>query len=207
MLLAGSACLPFAVSQTPYHILPGEADADGCMPTKAARICLGAATDHCYAPPSTKDYIFGLEPKAAPAGNIDGKELILFTAMFSGCGSGTLSDFSLLTVRSGQFVNLLPPVRLSNQSEYKLWNLPRYSNHPMLVTADFIWNFDAGETHLAAHRYAIHAYIFDRKSGQYRDAVHYETKKKYPGFDNVDEIRVLGSERPTILAKLQKTFP
>jgi hypothetical protein len=77
------------------------------MPATAARICLGTAeTEHCFAPPNSKGYIFGLEPKATPVGKIDGNELTLFTATFYGCGSGTLTDFSLLTVRNGEFVNL-----------------------------------------------------------------------------------------------------
>lgn len=191
-----------APSQAQYHLLPGKAGAGGCFPTTPARICLGASgTAHCYAPPSTKDYIFGLEPKARNIGRFGGLELALFTAMFYGCGSGTLTDFSLLTVRSDEFVDLLPPVRLTNVSEYKIWNLPRLSALPILVTADFIWDFEAGETHFSHHRYTVDAHVFDPKSRQYLKRVHYDTERKYSGGD-VDPIRTLEAEKTAILGKL-----
>jgi hypothetical protein len=198
------------------RVFEGKHDTEmGCMPTTPARICLGAAgTAHCYAPPSDKDFIFGLEPKATPVGQLDGHELTLFTAVFSGCGSGILTHFSLLTVRDGELVNLLPKVELTNQSEYKFWSLPEFSNLPVLITADFIWDFEAmqrqnytEETHFAHHRYTISLYIFDQKSRQYLQKVQYETKKKYPGLDDADEIQVLDTERPTILAKLRQEHP
>jgi len=203
-------CIASCCAQT--RVFEGKYDTEmGCMPTTPARICLGTAgTTHCYAPPSDKDYIFGLEPKATSVGQLDGHELTLFTAVFSGCGSGTLTHFSLLTVRDGEFINLLPKVELTNQSEYKLWSLPQFSSLPVLVTADFIWDFEAmqksyytRETHFAPHRYRVDAYVYDAKSGQYIQKVHYETTKKYPGLDDADEIQVLDTERPTILARMR----
>lgn len=142
-----------------YHLIPGKIDESmGCDPKTPARICLGSGSAHCYAPESTKDYTFGMEPAAITVGKLDGPPLILFSADFSGCGSGTLTDYSLLTVRAGEFVNLLPKVRLTNQSEFKFWSLPQISRLPVLATADFIWDFDAlnksngqEETHFAAH--------------------------------------------------------
>ena len=142
--------------QGQYRVLPGKTDPGDfkdCFPKTPARICLEAAGEaHCYSPPNDKfdppsneAYIFGLEPKAKAVGRLDGKELTLFTAMFSGCGSGTLTYFSLLAVRDSEFVNLLPKVELTNQSEYKLWSLPHYSSLPVLVTADFIWDYKAME--------------------------------------------------------------
>jgi hypothetical protein len=141
-----------------YRLMPVETGSDfpDCFPKTPARFCLGSSgTEHCFAPASTKDYIFGLEPKATPVGRFDGHELTLFSAMFSGCGSGTLTDFSLLSVHDGEIVNLLPTIRLTDQSEFKLWNMARISKLPVLVTADFIWDFKAGETHFGRHHYAI----------------------------------------------------
>lgn len=201
VLFAG-VCI--ASCQGQYRILPGEADKDACNPTSPARICLGTVgTAHCYSPPSDKDYIFGLEPKAKAVGRLNDHELTLFTAMFSGCGSGTLTKFALLTVEMGELVNLLPEVELSNQSEYTFWSLPQLSSLPVLATADFIWDFDAGETHFAHHRFGIEAFVFDTKSGRYVQRASYETRKKYPGLDDADEIKVLGLERATIVAKLR----
>jgi len=219
-LMVMDACLATCYAQ--YRVLPGKADSDGCMPTTPARVCLGATGEaHCYAPPNDKhgssekeEYTFGLEPKAKAVGRFNAQELTLFTAMFSGCGSGTLTHLSLLTVRDGQFANLLPKVELTEQSEYKFWSFPQVSSLPILVTADFIWDFDSmkksnysEETHFARHRYTISLYMFDSKSSQYVQAARYETTKKYPGLDDVDEIHVLDAERPAILAKLRRSVP
>jgi hypothetical protein len=199
--LGGAAC------QGQYRLLKGETEAGefaDCSPKTPARICQGATgTEHCYAPTSDKDYIFGLDPKAIAAGQLDGRELTLFSATFSGCGSGALTHYSLLTARDGEFVNLLPKVELTNQSEYKLWNLPRFSNAPILATANFIWNFKAQETHFAHHRYTISVYVFDQEVGRYVQMLQYDTTKKYPGLDDTDEVEVLKPELPTILARLR----
>jgi hypothetical protein len=206
------------VSQGQYHVLPGKTDPgdfEDCLPKTPARICQGATgTAHCYEPPSDKDYIFGLQPKATPVGQLDGNELTLFSAMFSGCGSGTLTGFSLLTIRNGEFVNLLPKVELTNQSEYKLWSLPQFSSLPVLVTADYIWDAETmqksnykKETHFASHRYRVEAFVFDANSHRYLQKAHYETTKKYPGLDDVDEIKVLDAEKTVILAKLRQNPP
>ncbi len=189
-----------------YRIVPGDSDADGCAGNRPARICEGASDSaHCYSPMKEKDYVFGLEPKSERVGNLEGEPLTLFTAMSSGCGSGTLTDFSLLAIRDGEFVNLLPAVRLTNQSEYKFWNLPQVSKLPVLVTADFVWDFKAKETHFAAHRYRIAAYVFDSGASRYSPRVSYVTKKKYSGLDERDRISVLGPEKPEILAKLGRS--
>jgi hypothetical protein len=189
-----------ARAEAQYQLLAGDIDKG-----KPARICLGTkGTAHCYAPASTKDYTFGLEPKAEPAGKLDGQPLTLFSAMFSGGGSGTLTDYSLLTVRGGELVNLLPTVQLTNQSEISLWNLPEVSALPVLVTADFIWDFDAGETHFSRHRYSIEAFVYDKETGKYVQRVEHSTAKKYPGLDE-GVVSVLEKERARILAKLHKS--
>jgi hypothetical protein len=202
-------CVSSCIAQ--YHLIPGKTDeSTGCDPKTPARICLGTGTVHCYAPESTDTYIFGMEPKAVRVGQLAGQPLILFSAMFYGCGSGTLTDYSLLTIKKGELVNLLPKVQLTNQSEYKFWSLTQVSRLPVLVTADFIWDFgnpkdpnDQGETHFAAHRYAIDVFEYNSKSGRYEDIVDYSTKKKYAGLDDVDEIRVIEPERSVILSKLR----
>lgn len=187
-----------------YRILPGDADRDGCSGKEPARICIGSTgTDHCYATQSTKDYVFGLKPTAKEIGKLNGQSLTLFSAMFSGCGSGRLTDYSLLTVQSGEFVNLFPKVQLTDQSEFKVWHFPQISELPVLVTADFIWDFDARETHFAQHRYVVATYVFYKKSGRYKQELSYKTSGKFPGLDEVGEIKMLDTQRPFILAKLQ----
>ncbi len=195
-----------------YRVFPGNADADG-LPTSPAKICPGASGEaHCYSPPGyMKDAHFGLTPNAVNIGKYDGQDLILFTAKFSGGGSGDLTTLALLIPKDDGFYNLLPKVHLTNQSEYKIWNLPKVSALPILVTADFIWDFDAlkasngqKETHFAYHRYEINAYEFDLTTGRYEDRLGYKTQKKYPGLDDVDEIHVIGAEKPEILARLNR---
>ena len=158
----------------------------------------------CYSPPNEKDYIFGLEPKATQLGDLGGRPLVLFSATFSGCGSDTLTHYSLLTERTGELVNLLPKVELTNQSDYRLWTLPSVSQFPVLATADFIWGSSTNETHFAHHRYRIEIYVYDPGHGEYVEKRRYETNKNYPGFDDADQIRVLELERPNILARLRK---
>lgn len=203
-------CLSATVCCAQYQVIPGNLDADG-FPTTSARICLGTTgAEHCYTPPSDK-YPFGMEPKAQTVAKLNGNDLILFTAVFSGGGSGWQTNIALVSAQGGEFVNLLPTVQLSNQSEYKLWSLPEFSSLPVLVTADFIWNFEAmrksnynEETHLSPHRYHVDAFVYDTKSCRYLEKAHYETTKKYPGLDNVDEIKVLDAEKAVILAKLRQ---
>ena len=71
---------------------------------------------------------------------------------------------------------------------------------PVVITADFIWA--EGETHFAAHRYTVSAYLFDESSGKYTRQLKYVTSRKYPGIDNADAVNALRPERNTILQKL-----
>jgi hypothetical protein len=195
-----------------YRVLPGNVDTDG-LPTSPARICLGTVgIEHCYTPPDyMKQAPFGLGPKAQTIGKLNGQNLTLFTSTFSGGGSGDLTNFALLAVKEGQFVNLLPKVQLTNQSEYKVWNLPQISSQPILITADFIWDLKAAEasnyqeeTHFAHHRYVIEVFIFDSASGCYLQRVKYTTNTKYPGLDEVNAIHVITAEKPIIEARLRQ---
>ena len=191
------------VCHAQYHVIPGDADADGCSGTKSARICTGSAgTDHCYAPPSEKLYTFGLEPKAIPAGEINGQPLILFAATFDGCGSGTLTDYSLLAIRNGELVKLSPKIQLTNQSQNQFWDLPQISPFPIFVTADFLWDSKT-ESHFSHHRYSIRAYVFDPAAGKYLEKAHFETAQKYPGLDDMEKLNVLGPEKTSLISRLK----
>jgi len=192
-----------------YRIIPGKLDFDG-LPTSNAQLCIGAeAQQDCFSPNSKRQGIempFGLAPKATKLDLKDGGSLVLFTAEFSGGGSGTLTSIALLECRSdGHLRNLLPDVGVTNQSEFRVWNIPQVSDMPLLVTADFDWNFDKGETHFAKHKYWIEAYIFDIRTGVYTRTMKYLTNKEYPGLDDADNIVVLEPERSTILAHLSVT--
>jgi hypothetical protein len=192
-----TVCFGALVCHAQFHVLAGDEDEDGCSGKTPARICTGSAgEEHCYAPPSEMLYTFGLEPEALPIGELNSQPLILFFATFSGCGSGTLTDYSLLTIRSGEFIKLSPKIQLTNQSEYKLWDLPEYSPLPILVTADFLWDFKT-ETHFSHHRYRIHAYLYDPRSGQYLEKLHFDTTKNIPASTTLKESMSSNPKRKT----------
>jgi hypothetical protein len=186
----------------PYRVLNGQTDSDG-FPTTAARLCIGSASsEQCYEPPPKPPLApFGLNATAREVKLTSGAKLLLFTAEASEGGSGSLTSIALLENRNGKLIDLLPTVRVTNQSEYRVWNLPAISTMPILITADYVWS--AGETHFAQHRYRIMSYVYDKQAGRYLRRDEYVTEKKYAGLDDTDEIKVLGSEKPTILKRLQ----
>jgi hypothetical protein len=200
-----------AVAQNipPYRVLQGQTDPDG-IPTTAARLCIGTGTtEQCYVSPTPKINgttlpPYGLDAKAQPVELASGGSLILFKAESSSGGSGSLTILALLDNRGERLQNLLPDVELTNQSEYRVWNLPNGSAMPVMVTADFIWDFDTGETHFSHHRYRVKIFVYDKQAGHYLQRDQYVTTKKYPGLDEADEVKVLEPERAAILARLQR---
>ncbi len=145
-----------------------------------------------------------MEPEARSIGTFNREELILFSAVDSHCGSGWLRDYSLLVVRNGDFVNLLPHVRVSNQSDLVIWKRPDLSIYPILVTADFIWSSDQNETHFSSHFYRIDIYLYDPSSKQYKQKLTYKTARKYPSLDAGKGINVIKPETQVILKRLRR---
>jgi hypothetical protein len=93
-------------------------------------------------------------------------------------------------------------VAVTNQSQRQMWSLPEVSSYPVLLTVDFHWDFAANETHFARHFYEVTAYRYEPSRDCYVETFTYVTKKKYPGLDETDRIRVLGPERDEILRRL-----
>lgn len=192
-----------------FRLIPGDADSDG-LPTSGAKLCLLKAANDCYRmPPNTGYssgsvvYSYGLDPRSERLSLKSGGSLVFFSAQFSGGGSSTLDSLAILRYENdGKIVNLLPFVGLTNQSERAAWSVPEASSFPILVTADFYWMEE--ETHFARHFYTVTAYWFDIKNDRYAKAFSYQTSKKYPGLDEVNQVRVLAPEREEILRRLQK---
>ena len=187
----------------PYRIVNGQTDSDG-FPTTPAKICIKSGTgDQCYSPPSPESPLppFGLNAAAKDLKLETGAVLTVFTAESSSGGSGSLTSIALLEDRNGQPINLLPDVRVTNQSEYHFWNLPALSAMPVLVTADFVWS--EGETHFSQHRYRITSYVYDKQAGRFVKRDEYVTEKKYVGLDDGDDINVLAPEKVDIIRRLQ----
>ena len=199
-------------AQAPYRVLQGRVDSDG-FPTTAANICLGdSGSAHCYTPPDYQPKSpFGLNAKAVDIGQRNGRPLTLFTAVFSAGGTGELTTYALLTVKDSDFVNLLPKLQLTNQSEFAVWNLPEFSSLPILVTADFLWDpyhqlgsHNELESHYGPHRYTIRVLLYDPATTRYAERIHFDTDRTYPGLNNVDATKVLDPERKHILTRLRK---
>ena len=184
----------------------GKTDADG-FPLTGASFCLESPQTLCYQMPDLKNgdvtYQFGLEPHAEVLPQAKAGPWFLFSATFSGGGSGTLTRYTILCTEVSHIVNLLPDnVALTNASEHAIWTNIELSPYPILVTADFDWDFDAGETHFARHHYFVNAWRFDPKKNLYEKAFAYRTAKKYDSLDDADTINVIDPERPEILRRL-----
>jgi hypothetical protein len=193
-----------------FEVAEGKLDENG-FPTSGAKLCLAGEKSICYQMPSHMPlgsrqvtYDFGLEPRAKILPLTDGGSWALFSAMFSGGGSGTLTRLAILRYQSGEgnsgvLVNLLPYISVTNVSEHVMWSIPSVSPYPVLVKADFIWG--SGETHFAPHYYTIEAWRFDTATDHYKKAFSYRTSKKYEGGDS-RPIAVLGPERAEIVRRL-----
>ena len=192
-----------------FRLISGNIDSDG-LPTSGAKLCLLKPANDCYQMPSNTGYSsgsvvysYGLDPHSERLSLKSGGSLVFFSAQFSGGGSGTLDSLAILRYENdGEIVNLLPFVGLTSQSERAAWFVPAASSFPILVTAEFVWM--EGETHFATHFYTVSAYIFNIKNDRYAKAFSYQTSKKYPGLDEVNQVRVLTPEREEILRRLQK---
>ena len=205
-----SMSLVFASAQAlQSKVSAGKTDADG-MPLTGATLCLQSVPAVCFQMPASHNgdvtYEFGLDPHAKLLPWRDRNSVLLFDSMFSGGGSGTLTRYAVLREDCAgpvtHLTNVLPYVALTNNSDHAVWNESEISPYPLLVTADFIWDFDAGETHFSQHRFTIAAWRYNPAKDVYVLALSYKTAKKYDGLDASDSINVIAPERPEILRRL-----
>jgi hypothetical protein len=198
-----------AVREFPeYKLIDGNLDTDG-LPTSGAKLCVIGPSAPCFQMPSNAGYSgggvtydYGLDPHAERLAVSGGRAFVLFSATFSGGGSGTLDSLSILRYEAGgKIVNLLPFVGLTNQGEKAVWSIPGVSGFPILVTADADWDIPK-ETHFARHFFEVSAYRFDPHQGVYARVLRYRTSKKYKSLDETDDIRVIEPERQEIMRRL-----
>jgi hypothetical protein len=193
-------------------VVPGHEDSDG-LPTSGAKVCTGKRADTCFQMPAMAPsgeppgfYQFGLAPEATRLAVSGHESWILFHAMCSGGGSGTLTRYAILRAENNgvasHLENVLPEVALTNQSDHAVWHIPAISPYPLFITADFVWDFRAGETHFAPHHFKVQAWQFNPASRKYAEKLSYRTSKKYNGHDDEGTITVISPERPEILRKL-----
>jgi hypothetical protein len=127
---------------------------------------------------------------------------IIFTAEYSMGGSGSLELITLWSYnkKKNSFVNLLPPVAITNQGEYQFFTDLKENIGCLFITADYIGG--ENETHFSPHRYLIKIYKYDLKRNKFRFIDKYETKAKYKSLNDVDEISVIKFEKKKIINKI-----
>jgi hypothetical protein len=140
--------------------------------------------------------------KHAPSPCVRVVDAVLFTSESWAGGSGSLIAVAILVERAGKLVNLLPDVRVTNQSEYQIWNEPAISDTALVGTADYFWG--EGEDHFGQHRSRISTYAFSKEVESYVLRDDYMTRRKYPGFDEAGTINVIAQEKSEIVSRLQR---
>jgi hypothetical protein len=180
------------------EVIAADATPDGIEPSGPAKLCV-VGTSRCFTAPK-HDPQFGFSPKAEVVQINDTQQAVLFTAVASASGSGTLTLLVLLDLRNGNWVNLLPDEAITNQGEYKMWRESRVSTAALFVVADFVWG--EGETHFAEHRFKVTTYTFGANTRSYYLRDRYVTSGKYSSLDDVDEVDVLSHEKSEIVRRL-----
>ena len=102
---------------------------------------------------------------------------------------------------------MLSDVALTNVSDHAVWNEPTISPYPIFVTADFVWNFAAGETHFSKHYFTVDVWQYDQKKKLYTRVTSYRTARRYDGGDSVGTVSVISPERAEILRHLAALNP
>ena len=161
------------------------------------------ASSACFEAPQN----YGSNPLAESVELQPGRSAVMFQAVASASGSGSSTSLSILDLKDGRLVDLVPQIRLSEQSEYALWKERDISDALILVTADYVNG--VGETHFSRHRFRIRAYILEAAreasgSPEYLLRSDFVTDERYPSLDETDRIDVLSKERANLLAQLRR---
>jgi hypothetical protein len=167
------------------------------FPQGAASVCLGGAPRQCYTAPRDfgKDIsVDEIKLTKAASG--------LFFAASSGGGSGWEVHFALLVPGARTDLHDILDVTVSNQNQHAFWNEPTVSEAPIFVAANFVWG--PGDSHYGPHRYIISTYAFN--SAETFSAPRYYLHDRFMtvGQYDLDNANVLQSEKPEILARLER---
>ncbi len=119
---------------------------------------------------------------------------IIFVAMHRGQTLGKVFNISIWVYDNKKeiFCNILPDIRLTNQSEYNIYPSIKNVADSIFVTADRIWNSNE-ENLYSPHLFEIRIYKYSNRN-IYEFYGKYVTKKKYLSFDDADNIDVIGPE-------------
>jgi len=138
MILAAHATLLLAQQHVVFKgqelaVIEAPATRDGVEPAGPAKICI-VRSANCFTARYNRPQ-FGFSPKAAVVEISSKEQAILFSAVASASGSGTLTMLALLDLHDGEWEDFLPPVAITNQGEYKIWRESRISDMALFVTA------------------------------------------------------------------------
>jgi hypothetical protein len=106
--------------------------------------------------------------------------------------------------KDGKFVNIIPRAWISEQGTYKIIPSLRDGIEGIVLVCEAIPDWLNGfVSRYAPHRFYIHIYQMD-KDGRYRRIGLYKTKKRYPSYDDADEIKVIEPELANIKRFIMK---
>jgi hypothetical protein len=173
----------------------------GAKSETGAKLCVTVATrTSCYiAKVNGKPFPIKPEWRAISVTGRPGvARYLLYTALREPFFSRQDKHMALLALDSGRgdLRDVLPPIILSEQSEYSIWQDNRFSPLPIVTTADFQWDIEK-ETHFGPHQYRVNTYLYDDK-GKYVVTDSYLTERRYPGLDDASQIAVIWGEMNTL---------
>ena len=121
---------------------------------------------------------------------------VLFTALHHGQTLGRVMFISIWHFDSTlhKFIDILPNVRLTYQSEYKISR--NIDGKSIFITADRIWDENT-ESLYSPHRFKICILTLD-DNNFFSITKSYTTENKYKSFDDVERIVVIEKEMETI---------
>jgi hypothetical protein len=174
------------------------------FPKGPASVCVESPpSQQCYTAPTFENFPFGNSAAATVVLLEKDLPAILFSAATGGV-SGWKIHLALLKPGTGSILEQLfvPPISVSDQSQYAFWSDFAISPAQIFVTADAVWGPDEG--HFGDHRYMISAYVLAPSSMElhyYYLQDRYMTVHRYRSETNIE---VLTPEKEEILARLRR---
>ena len=173
----------------------------------SATFCIEArAHSSCYTPRSNGKPFF-IDPIFTAGADANGNvRWFVFSAKREPFFSRQDRMITLLFLNGSiDLVSALPPIILSEQSEYLVWHRESSSKTlPMVTVADYVWAMER-ETHFGTHKYRVTTYgPQSSRLPRYRQIDSYITERSYPGLDDESELNVIQEEMATIKARLKK---
>jgi hypothetical protein len=129
-----------------------------------------------------------------------------FGILFVSTRYGAVEPLHLISIwaynhKETRFENILTPLRLNTQGEYKFTRLTSRRQKLIFVTANRIW-MGGGEALYGPHKFVISIYDLT-ESGVFKIVEKYITERRYPSLEDVRDIDVISHE----LKKIEDYLP